>query len=388
MDLDIVERYLLLGLRLGRHIDGFVDAYYGPPDLAEQVMSEQPMAPAQIAREAAALRNALTALDDPQRARWLFAQLDGIAASAERLDGQPITYIEEIRRCYGIVPEPATEGELADAHLELEKIVPGTGPLRQRYLEWRRAHELPPHAILPALEAINRELRARTKALYGLPEGEAVELELVSNQPWGGFNYYLGGLRSRIAINTDIPIRRQFLVLLASHEAYPGHHTEHSWKESLLVRDRAFLEESIFLIGTPQSLIAEGIATYALEALGVDAEHACAALLADMGWGYDVDLSRAVRKLERPLSRAWHNVALMVHEYGRDVDEARAFANRWLLDSEEEIAKRFEFVLHPVWRAYIVIYDAGERLVEAWTNGDPRRYRRLLTEQLTTSDLS
>jgi hypothetical protein len=78
----------------------------------------------------------------------------------------------------------------------------------------------------------------------------------------------------------------------------------------------------------------------------------------------------------------------MVHEYGRDVDEARAFANRWLLESEEEIAKRIEFVLHPVWRAYIVIYDAGERLVEAWTDGDPRRYRRLLTEQLTTSDLS
>src|SRR6202011_3500035 len=96
-----------------------VDAYYGPPDLAERVMLEQPMAPAEIAREATALRNALTALDDPQRARWLSAQLDGVAASAERLDVQPITYIEEIRRCYGIVPEPATEGELADAHLEL-----------------------------------------------------------------------------------------------------------------------------------------------------------------------------------------------------------------------------------------------------------------------------
>jgi len=27
-----VERYLLLGLRLGRHVDGLVDAYYGPPE--------------------------------------------------------------------------------------------------------------------------------------------------------------------------------------------------------------------------------------------------------------------------------------------------------------------------------------------------------------------
>ena len=25
------ERYLELGLRLGKHVDGLVDAYYGPP---------------------------------------------------------------------------------------------------------------------------------------------------------------------------------------------------------------------------------------------------------------------------------------------------------------------------------------------------------------------
>jgi len=31
----LVDRYLTLGLHLGRHIDGLVDAYYGPPSLAE-----------------------------------------------------------------------------------------------------------------------------------------------------------------------------------------------------------------------------------------------------------------------------------------------------------------------------------------------------------------
>jgi hypothetical protein len=387
MDPDVVERYLLLGLQLGQHIDGLVDAYYGPAELAERVRSQPLVPPAEIAREAAVLRKDVADIGDPQRARWLSAQLEGAAASAERLAGRPITYVEEIRRCYGIDLEPASEDELADAHLQLERLVPGTGSLRERYVAWRRTQEMPPDAVLPALEAVNREIRARTNTLYGLPEGEVVEMELVSNQPWSGFNYYLGGLRSRIAINTDVPVRPQFLVLAAAHEMYPGHHTEHAWKEALLVRGRDFLEESIFLIGTPQSLIAEGIATCALGALGAAAEYACAALLADMGWGYDVDLARAVRAVERPLSRAWHNFALMVHEYGRDVDEARAFVNRWVLDSEEEIAKRIEFVLHPVWRAYIVVYAVGERLVEAWTHGDPGRYRRLLTEQLTTVDL-
>ncbi len=387
MDSDVVERYLLLGLRLGRHIDGLVDAYYGPPELAKRVMSEQRIPPADLAREAAALREAAVTLGDPQRARWLSAQLDGLAATSERLDGRPIGYVEEIRRCYGVAPEPVTEDELAEAHRRLEELVPGTGALPARYRAWRRARELPPGDILPALETINREIRRRTQALFGLPDGEAVELELVSNQPWSGFNYYLGAMRSRIAINTDIPLHPDFLVLVAAHETYPGHHTEHAWKEALLVRDRDRLEESIFLIGTPQSLISEGIASCALGALGVEAEHACESLLADLGWGYDVSLSRAVREVERPLGRVWHNVALMIHGEGRGVDVARAFADRWSLDSEPEIAKRLEFILHPVWRAYIVVYSAGERLVAAWTGGDARRYRRLLTEQMTTADL-
>src|SRR5262249_62215203 len=36
----LVEDYLLLGLRLGRHVDGLVDAYYGPPELKDRVDSE------------------------------------------------------------------------------------------------------------------------------------------------------------------------------------------------------------------------------------------------------------------------------------------------------------------------------------------------------------
>jgi len=36
----IVRRYLLLGLRLGRHVDAIVDAYYGPRELARKLESE------------------------------------------------------------------------------------------------------------------------------------------------------------------------------------------------------------------------------------------------------------------------------------------------------------------------------------------------------------
>ena len=37
MDGSVVERYLRLGLQVGRHVDGIVDAYFGPPELAAAV---------------------------------------------------------------------------------------------------------------------------------------------------------------------------------------------------------------------------------------------------------------------------------------------------------------------------------------------------------------
>ena len=101
--------------------------------------------------------------------------------------------------------------------------------------------------------------------LFGLPDGEHVEFELVTDQPWSGFNYYLGDLRSRVAVNTDLPVLSTGLAHLVAHEAYPGHHTEHTRKEVGLVRRRQWWEESIFLVGTPQCLLAEGLADLGLE---------------------------------------------------------------------------------------------------------------------------
>ncbi len=39
-DPELGERYVLLALRLARHDEGVLDAYFGPPDLAARVDSE------------------------------------------------------------------------------------------------------------------------------------------------------------------------------------------------------------------------------------------------------------------------------------------------------------------------------------------------------------
>src|SRR5687767_10609059 len=49
---DLRRGALRLGLRLGRHVEGIVDAYYGPPELAAAVEREPPLDPRALVRAA------------------------------------------------------------------------------------------------------------------------------------------------------------------------------------------------------------------------------------------------------------------------------------------------------------------------------------------------
>ena len=265
--MDVVRDCIQLGLRLGRHVDGLVDAYYGPPELAEQVQAEELAPPAELAADARRLR------EDTDDGSWLHAQLVGLETVALRLAGEEIAFEDEVERCYGVRPQWTPEDVFETAHRELDEVLPGKGSVAERYQAWREGKVIPQNQIAQVMTSLLADLRTRTVAAFGLPDGEAVEVDHVHDEPWAAYNYYLGGLRSRIALNVDIAMQPDFFAELASHEAYPGHHTEHAWKEQLLVREGADLAESILMVGTPQSLISEGIAGLGAEILlGEDEE--------------------------------------------------------------------------------------------------------------------
>ena len=122
---------------------------------------------------------------------------------------------------------------------------------------------MPAEQVERTIAAVIEEARAWTRGLVELPDGEGVVLEIVRDEPWLAFCDYLGDLRSRIAVNVDLPMSAIELLVLAIHETYPGHHAERCSKEHLLVRGRGLLEETLVLVPTPQSLVSEGIAELA-----------------------------------------------------------------------------------------------------------------------------
>jgi hypothetical protein len=390
----VVDRYLELGLRLGRHVEGFVDAYYGPAALADQIGAEGVRPPAALTADAADLLSDLDAGVgeselDPRRRRWLRAQVVGLHTSARKFAGEPIGYADEVEWCYGVRPAPIDEQVFADAHAALDDVLPGSGPLAERYIAWREAQAVPVDVLPDALHSLADDFRERTDRLFGLPEGEHVDWELATNQPWSGFNYYLGGLRSRVAINTDLPVLSPSLAHLVAHEAYPGHHTEHTRKEAGLVRRRGWLEETIFLVGTPQCLLAEGLADLAIEVVaGERPEQLVAEHLRPLGIRYDPEVVAAVSAAGEALNAVRANVAWKLHEDHVTLDDAIAYAERWSLQSRIRAEKSVEFLTSPTWRAYISCYVEGLPLCRRYVAGDPTRFATLLDEQLVPADLA
>jgi hypothetical protein len=390
----LVERYLCLGLRLGRHVDGFVDAYYGPPGLAERVAAQPPVAPERLVADAAGLLAELDAGVDadavgPSRRRWLRAQVVGLHTSARKLAGEPVDYADEVEWCYGVRPSFRDESVFEAAHRRLDEAVPGSGGVRERVVAWREAQALPVDKIEPVLRSLAEDLRERTRRLFGLPDAEHVEWELAHDQPWSGFNYYLGDLRSRVAINTDLPVLTTSIAHLVAHEAYPGHHTEHSRKEAGLVRRRGWVEETIFLVGTPQCLLAEGLADLALEVVaGDDPEALVAEHLRPLGVAYDPEVVAAVRVASESLDAVRANAAWLLHADHVPADDVVGYLERWALQPRNRAEKSVQFLTSATWRSYISCYVEGLPLCRRYVGGDPARFATLLTEQLVPADLA
>ncbi len=378
---DEAEHYILLGLRLGRHVDGLVDAYYGPDELKEEVAAEPLAEPGALVADADAL---LRGLEDG----WLRDQAQGLRTYAGVLAGEELSYSDEVEGCYGLRPRRVGTDVYEAVHERLEDLLPGSGDLAKRYELWRKPKIVPAEKVVPALRNVVEVLHARVADLVELPEGEGIVVEEVRDEPWWAFNYYLGGLRSRVLVNLDVPDICDDLVELAAHEVYPGHHTEHSLKEQLFIRERGEVEESIQLVPTPAALLQEGVAeTGPTIVLDDDVLAHIAELLRRHGLEYDFEAERRMREVRRPLRRLGLDAALMIHEDGASIDEARAYVERWGLVTPEQAAQSVRFVTDPTWRAYVINYSAGGELCRAWVEGNPARFARLLTEHLRVSDL-
>lgn len=366
-------QYVTLAFGLAAHIDGAIDGYYGPESLRPAADAPKPD-PATLVQQADALLAAIEDADlTPSRLDYLTAQARGMATMAAKLAGESIAYEDEVRQYFDIEPERTPDSVYDEALAALDDALPGkgSGTLAERATAYRKRFEVPVDAAWEIVGTIVDEVRRRTAAFVTLPGDEAVELSFVTDKPWSGYNWYLGGNRSLIEINTDLPVKANALLDLMAHEGYPGHHTEHALKEQRLYREQGFGEHAILLINTPECVISEGIATLAASVIFVpgeaeqwQAEH----VFAPLGITTDPERDRQIAAAQRVFRSVSANAGLMLHQDGADAEEVVAYLVKYTLATEAEARHRFRFVSDPLWGPYVFTYHVGRDLLDAWLN--------------------
>jgi hypothetical protein len=405
----IAREYLLLSLRLGKLLPGIVDSYFGPADIKAQVDAEAPLTASNLRQEASAFEYTLAKdVTQPDRSRWLRAQMVAFQAQCLTLAGDPLTYPDYIACLFDIVPDQTPEAVFDAAADDLARLLP-SGELRSetvadRLAVWDAGLTIAPDLIPAIVDWLVPEVRERADRLWGLPTGERIEFDYVSGGPWSAFNQYVGGGRSVVEINTASLCHPADLIHMAAHECYPGRHTEHAWKERRVAGDLGRLEATVYLLNTPEALMGEGLAylgerliapddvmtellleIYKRGSLAIALDPAAASDAAEK----QVRIQRALASLRGVTT----NAAFMLHAEGASRDDVAAYLGRYLLTTQEIGEKRMASLEDPILRAQVVAGSEGEHLMRRWFELGPAgeqvdRFGRLLREQLTPGALS
>jgi hypothetical protein len=386
--MEIAEQYVRLAHGINAHHDGFIDSYVGPPAWAEHVTTDLD----QLELNCERLEAETARLTDVSRREFLRVQTRAMRTMLRLIRAEPLSYGEEVEGLHDIHPEFVAESKFEAAIVTLERVLPGSGDVSTRWRALRERFRIDLDRMNPVVEAINHELRSRTKNLFNLPAQESIEFALVNNKPWGGYNWYLGDAKSRVDINTDLPTYLINLPDLVAHEGYPGHHTERIFKDALYRNGNG--ELSLQLLNAPEAVLAEGIATNALEFILEDDElPGWIAMLAPIA-GLDLSLEDCREMLTASeaygaLGGVRGNVALMVHRDGLGDEVALEYLQRYMLADLSRARKSLEFIKHPNSRAYGFTYTVGYRLVRAALDRGDRQavFKRLLTEPMTPGQL-
>ncbi len=378
---DPARAYLDIACALDRHLPGTFAAAGREP--------AAPRSPAALVREAGRLLDGLPGGLPSDRAVFLAGQVRALEATARRVAGQRLGFVDEARSTFDLRVGWGAPSDYRAAHRELDALLPGSAPLAERLAAYRERERVPPGRLGVATRALSDALRELTTARIGLPAGEAVRYQFVRDAPWGALHHYAGGFRSAVSINVGGGVAPAQLARLVAHEVYPGHHTERCRKEAGLVA-RGWVEHSAVVTGSPQSAIAEGAAELGLRALvGPGWGRWVQEVLATVGVACDGALAGQIGAATARLAPVRLDAALMLHTEAASPADVTAYLRRWALLDDIRTTRVVSFLRHPLWRAYTAASVGGPALVGRWWDARPddEQLRRLLDEPLTPSDL-
>ena len=372
----IGERYVKLILRIGQFDSDFVDAYYGPENLKPIPISDnqkRDLPSDEFVWEIHHLIHLLEDIDDAKfdeldkaHKTFLMKQLMAAKIKVSMLGGSKLKFDEESKMLYDAIAPHHSEEYFDSLLTELDLALPGDGSIQARYKSFTDNFIIPKTKIDEVFRIAIAEARRRTGNKLELPLEENFELEYVTDKSWSGYNWYQGGYRSIIQINTDFPVYVDRVIDLASHEGYPGHHVYNMMLEKHLVHDKGWVDFSVYPLFSPQSLIAEGSANFGIEMVfpekeRVEFEKSVIYPLAGLD-SSQAELYAHIQMLRGKLDYAGNEAARNYLNGEITREEAAAWLEKYNFSSQERALQRTRFF--DQYRSYVINYNLGRDLVK------------------------
>ena len=395
------EDFLLLALRIDKHIKGYVDFYFGPEKLRQIVDNEAITSPNKLLKDSITLIQQLGAQGyGKSRQIYLEKLIISMKTSIELLIGIQISIEDQFLKLYDVNLSPANEAELDLLKDEFSEAYGEPGNLEEYMKKLRIIRKVPKSSVFVFFKKALNITKSKTKEIFNdiLPEKERIIIDVVENNgnddnlKWACFEWYLGNYISRIEVNPNFQMYWTALLLFASHEGYPGHHTEFVIKEKRLYRDLNQFEHSLLILHTPKLVISEGIAETAISALYSSRE------VAEIGlqeFCSDVSEETSLEKLvlqeivKRKLSKFWYNFAYhaLIDRY--DDKELIRYGNYYEMFSEDDIKSEIKRLNNPAHSKNAFLYNLGSSLIKNKYGESPsaKDFKNLLNNPILPSNL-
>lgn len=400
---DIAQQYVTLVLALGVHDVDYVDAFYGPAEWRAEAEAQHATL-AEIGARAEELLQRLSSLgrqpvprNDVREAElqglrkvYLKKHLQALRTRVAMLQGSALPFNDESKALYDATAPEWPDNEFDDALDVVNRSIAGSGPLVDRYGNFRNRYVIPADRVPAVFDAAIALCREKTRAMLELPAGETFDLEFVTGKNWSGYNWYQGQFRSVIQVNLDLPVHIDRAVDLAAHEGYPGHHVHNVLIESNLVRERSWVEFTVYPLFSPQSLVAEGIANCAAGVVFQTSDRLAFERdvlfpLAGLDPGTATRFAMVNLAAEK-LAEAATQAARRLLDGRIGESEAIDWLQHYALLSRPRAVQRVRFIRQ--YRSYIINYSRGRELVDAYLtrkSGEDRTRRWAALGELMAS---
>ena len=394
------EDFLLLALRIDKHIKGYVDFYYGPEKLRQIVDNEPILSPSKLLINSDSLLYKLDSQGyDIKRERYIDKSLMSMKTSIELLNGKEISIEDQFLKFYDVVLQPANDSELESLKKDYEDAYDGSGSLEERLEKLRIRRRVPEEKVFEYFSKALKITEERTKELFInlLPNKEQIMLELTQEKnedkiKWACYEWYMGNYISRIEVNPKHNMYWTTLLMYSAHEGYPGHHTEYSIKEQGLYRELDQFEHSILLLNSPKLLISEGIADLAINVLFSyrdQVEIGLNEFCLNVSNEDSLEAMTAQYKVRSKLMLFWYNFTYhgLIDKYSDE--ELINYGKKFEFFSEDDLRNQIKTLNDPVYSKNLFTYNLGMNIIKTKYGEFPsvNDFQNLLINPVLPSDL-